>query len=68
MPNKYVNFISDEHFLFCIENLHNSYIKAKDRISKQKFYKNKIDTFKLTFDSKFNNLEEETIVENEILR
>lgn len=68
MSNKYVNYISDEHFLFCIKNLHNSYIKAKDRISKQKFYKNKIDTFKLTFDAKFNNLEEETIIENEILR
>lgn len=29
MKNKYVNFISDEHFLNCIGNLHNSYLKLK---------------------------------------
>lgn len=53
MKNKYVDFISDEHFLKCIENLHNSYIRVKADISKKKFYSNKIDTIKLTFDSKF---------------
>ncbi len=68
MANKYVDFISDEHFLKCIENLYNSYIKAKKGISKKKFYNNKIDTIKLTFDTKFNNLEEETVIENEIMR
>src|SRR5680860_596210 len=68
MKNKYVNFISDEHFLKCIENLHNSYLRAKADISKKKFYSNKIDTIKLTFDSKFNNIEEEKIIELEILR
>lgn len=66
--NKYVDFISDEHFLKCIENPHDSYVKAKQNISKQKLYKNKVDTFKLTFDSKFNKLDEESIIETEILR
>src|SRR5690554_399570 len=66
--NKYVDFISDEHFLECIENLHNSYLRAKADISKRKFYNNKIDTFKLTFDSKFNKIDEENIIEVEILR
>lgn len=68
MANKYVNFISDEHLLKCIENLHASYIKAKEKISKKKFYNNKIDTIKLTFDTKFNKIDEESIIETEILR
>src|SRR5690606_35747689 len=68
MTNKYVNFISDEYLLKCIENLHISYLRAKEKISKRKFYNNKIDTFKLTFDTKFNNIDEESIIETEILR
>lgn len=68
MKNKYVDFITDEHFLKCIENLHNSYLRAKADISKKKFYNNKIDTVKLTFDSKFNKIDEENIIEVEILR
>ncbi|MDA3866624.1 MAG: Eco47II family restriction endonuclease [Salinivirgaceae bacterium] len=68
MKNRYVSFISDEHFLKCIEQLHDSYIRAKEKISKQKFYANKIDTIKLTFDTKFNGIDEESIIETEILR
>ncbi|MFK8061487.1 MAG: Eco47II family restriction endonuclease [Polaribacter sp.] len=66
--NKYLSFISDEHFLSCIENLHKSYLKAKENVSKKKFYKNKIDTIKLTFDAKFNDLDEETLIKTEINR
>ncbi len=68
MANKYVDFIADEHLLNCIKNLHDSYAKAKANVSKKKFYKNKIDTFKLTFDSQFNNLSEKNVIEAEILR
>lgn len=68
MANTYLSFISDEHLLSCIENLHNSYLKAKANVSKVKFYKNKIDTIKLTFDAKFNNLDEETLIKTEINR
>src|SRR5690554_71023 len=68
MANKYVNFITDEHFFSCIEALHKSYLKAKKDISKSKFYKNKIDTIKLTFDSKFNYINESELIETEILR
>ena len=68
MSNKYVNFVTDEHFLNCIENLHNSYLKAKNNISKKTFYKNKVDTIKLTFDSKFNEISEEALIQSEILR
>jgi len=68
MANKYLNYISDEHLFFCIENLYNSYLKAKANISKKKFYNNKIDTIKLTFDAKFNDLDEETLIKTEISR
>lgn len=68
MPNKYVNFVSDEHFLKCVKNLYDSYNKAKSNISKRTFYNNKVDTFKLTFDAKFNNISEEELIQLEILR
>jgi hypothetical protein len=68
MKNKYVDFISDKHLLICIDNLHKSYLNAKNNITKKKFYKNKVDTVKLTFDSKFNNIEEESLIQAEILR
>ena len=68
MANKYTTFISDEHLLNCIENLHKSYLRAKNNISKESFNKNKVDTIKLTFDSKFNNINEEALIQSEILR
>lgn len=68
MKNKYVNFISDKHLLECIDNLHKAYLKAKNNITKKNFYSNKVDTIKLTFDSKFNNISEESLIQAEILR
>jgi hypothetical protein len=68
MKNKYVDFISDEHFLDCVANLHNAYLKAKKNITKKNFYSNKVDTIKLTFDAKFNDINEESLIESEILR
>ncbi len=68
MANKYLDYISDEHLLKCIKSLHASYVKARANVSKKKFYNNKIDTIKLTFDSQFNNLGEKSVIETEILR
>ena len=68
MKNKYLDFISDEHLLTCVENLHKSYLKAKNNIIKKNFYTNKVDTIKLTFDSKFNAIDEESLIQAEILR
>lgn len=68
MKNKYVNFISDTHFLACISTLHKSYLKAKSDITKRNFYANKVDTVKLTFDAKFNGVDEEQLIKAEILR
>ena len=68
MANKYLSYISDGHLLSCIENLYQSYTKAKADFSKTKFYSNKIDSVKLVFDSKFNTMNEEELIESEILR
>lgn len=68
MVNKYVNFISDEHLLDCIKNLHGSYLRAKSNLTKKSFYSNKIDTIKLTFDAKFDGISEEDLIQSEILR
>jgi Eco47II restriction endonuclease len=68
MKDKYVNFISDYHLLECIGNLHKAYLKAKNNITKLNFYSNKVDTIKLTFDAKFNYIDEESLVQSEILR
>lgn len=68
MKNKYLNFITDEHLLSCIANLHNAYLKAKNNITKKNFYSNKVDTIKLTFDAKFNDINEEKLIQSEILR
>ncbi|MDT8414597.1 MAG: Eco47II family restriction endonuclease [Flavobacteriaceae bacterium] len=68
MKNKYLNFITDAHLLTCIGNLHNAYLKAKNNITKKNFYSNKVDTIKLTFDAKFNDIDEEKLIQSEILR
>src|SRR5690349_13559719 len=68
MANKYVDFISDDHFLKCISILHKAYLKAKNNVSKKSFYSNKIDTVKLTLDSKFNDIDQESLIQSEILR
>jgi len=68
MRNRYVDFISDDHLLKCIANLHKSYLKAKNNITKKNFYTNKVDTIKLTFDANFNGIDEESLIQSEILR
>lgn len=68
MNNKYVDFIPDKHLLTCIGNLHKAYLKAKNNVTKKNLYSNKVDTFKLTFDSKFNAIDEEKLIQSEILR
>lgn len=68
MKNKYVGFVSDAHLLACIGNLYDAYQRAKNNISKKNFYSNKVDTIKLTFDSKFNDIDEEKLIQTEILR
>lgn len=66
--NKYVNFVSDEHFLRCVANLHKSYATAKNNCSRKSFYANKIDPIKLIADTKFNSMSVEQFIEAEVIR
>ncbi len=68
MENRYVSFISDEHLINCIANLHKAYSKAKSNVTKKSFYSNKVDTIKLTFDAEFNGINEESLIQAEVLR
>ncbi|WP_249041581.1 Eco47II family restriction endonuclease [Aequorivita lipolytica] len=68
MENNYVDFITDKHLLQCISKLYDSYLSAKKEFTKEKFYNNKVDIFKLTFDSKFNELSEEELIKLEMSR
>lgn len=66
--NNYLNYISDDHLLMCVQNLHKKYEESKKEISQKKFYRNKIDIFKMTFDSYFNEIDQETLIKTEISR
>lgn len=68
MKKTYLSYISDEHLFKCIDRIYKSYLRAKRNISKSKFYSNKIDTIKLTFDEKFNQKSQKQVIEYEILR
>jgi len=43
-------------------------LKAKNNITKQNFYLNKVNIIKLNFDTKFNEIDEESLIQSEILR
>lgn len=48
MPNKYVDFVSDEHFLKCVEHVCKGYYESK--IDIQELKDNGLDPFKIIFD------------------
>lgn len=50
MPNKYVDFVSDEHFLSCVKWVCDAYSDPSLKVSKAQIQKNGIDPFKMVFD------------------
>lgn len=68
MPQTYLPFVKDDHLIGCIAKLHEAYLSARDNVSKNKLYRNKVDVFKLTFDAKFKDLSEKEIIDNEVFR
>lgn len=66
--NKYVDFISDQSFLNCIERLYNKYEELKEEYTVKKFMKNQVDPLKLMSDMMINGLTEEEMIEAEINR
>src|SRR5690554_4906727 len=68
MDKRYVDFVTDEHLIQCINNLYRAYLRAKNNLSRSTFYRNKVDSFKLIFDAAFNGINEEELIAAEILR
>lgn len=64
----YLSFISDTHFLSCIEQLYDTYSQCKQTMDLNSFYKNKIDPIKFSFDMMFNDIDIESYIVNEITR
>lgn len=42
--------------------------ESEEQYFKEELFSNKVDIIKRTFDSKFNNIDEETLIQAEILR
>ena len=54
MPNKYVDFVSDTHFLKCITHVCKGYPQKRDEdLDFKKLKKNVVNPFKLVFDIGF---------------
>lgn len=68
VSNKYLSYITDNDLFDCIEFLYNEYEKALQGIDYDKFFKNRIDTFKMTFDKAVNNLNEQSWLAAELQR
>lgn len=66
MANQYLNYISDEHLLNCIDKLYQSYRKGKISSLQKKHHADKMDAIKLMFDAKFNGIDEEKRIEYEV--
>ena len=50
--NKYVDFVSDEHFLKCVKHVYSAYVTKTDKRDMKRFTKNSLDMFKTLFDIK----------------
>lgn len=68
MSNNYLPFIKDQDLFECIEFLCLEYEKALGEIDYKKFFKNRIDTFKMSFDNALFDLTIEEWLTREIKR
>jgi Eco47II restriction endonuclease len=68
MSNKYLAYISDEHFLNAVMNLHKAYVAAAKKVTLNGFYENKVDSVKLIFDAKFHQFKDSELIKNEVFR
>ena len=57
MPNKYVDFVSDEYFKNCVKWVCDTYIDPSLEFDKKKIQRNGIDPFKMVYDIVIRNLD-----------
>lgn len=65
MPNKYVDFVSDEHFLKCVEWVCGAYLDPSLKFDKLWLQRNGIDPFKMVFDMIVPNRDFNSLLEHE---
>ena len=69
MPkNKYVDFVSDEHFLRCVKWVCDAYPDKSSDVNMEMLQRNALDPFKMVFDIVNGKTEVETWVKNEAIR
>ncbi len=69
MPkNKYVDFVSDEHFLRCVKWVCDAYPDKSADVNMEMLQRNALDPFKMVFDIVNGKTEVETWVKNEAIR
>ncbi|MGL5750128.1 MAG: Eco47II family restriction endonuclease [Paraclostridium sp.] len=68
MSNKYLDFISDDKLMECIEFLYEKYTHVAESMDLKKFHKNKLDPIKFSFDMAFKGITEEQKILEEIYR
>ncbi|MEK6948246.1 MAG: Eco47II family restriction endonuclease [Nanoarchaeota archaeon] len=66
--NKYVDFVSDEHFLKCVKCVCDAYPIKSGSIDMKRLRKNGIDIFKMLFDVVNSNISVDDWVKNEVIR
>lgn len=67
--NKYVDFVSDEHFLKCVKWVCDSYPeKANIAVDMERLKRNNIDPFKMIFDISNGKIGVDSWIKNEVIR
>jgi hypothetical protein len=65
MPNKYVDFVSDEHFLKCVKWVCDAYLDPSLKFNKTWLQRNGVDPFKMVFDMVVRNRDFDSLIEQE---
>ena len=65
MPNKYVDFVSDEHFLKCVKWVCDAYLDKSKTFDKAWMQRNGIDPFKMVFDMVVRNVDLQSLLSSE---
>jgi len=68
MENKYVDFVTDEHFLKCVKYVCDAYPETKSQIDMKRLKRNGLDVFKMIFDIVNGNFDTKTWISNEVIR
>lgn len=66
--NKYVDFVSDKHFLECVKYVCDAYPKRNSPIDMKKFTKNSLDVFKIIFDTLRGEIDISQWIKGEVIR